>query len=188
MERKGYKSLSAVVVFALGLLLAQCAGSKPGTGYVDDTPDEIRKLVEHKYSQGLFAVGSASGSDENLAHNKAVMQARAEIARQFKSQIDVLQKSYEESLNGESNDDYNQAVEVFATLQLNGSKIVKSMLRKERSGEYAAKVLVVVSAEQVKALIDEKMQAYTSFKASEAYKELENRVSRERQLSADAGR
>ena len=170
-----------VIAGSVVVLFAGCAGTKPGTGYVTDTPDEIQRLINKEYSEAIHAVGTATASDEGTATRKATVQARAEIARQFKAQIDVLQKSYEESVNDNAVQEYQQAAEVFATLDISGSKIAKSLVRKEKNNAYSAKVLVVVTAEQLKALVDEKMQAYTSFKASKAYKELEERVTRERQ-------
>ena len=182
--------ISFIIMGALAgsvvILFASCAGTKPGAGYVTDTPDEIEKLIKKEYSEAIHAVGTATAPDEGSATRKATMQARAEIARQFKAQIDVLQKSYEESVNDNAVQEYRQAAEVFATLDISGSKIAKSLVRKEKDNSYSAKVLVAVTAEQLKALLDEKMQAYTSFKASKAYKELEDRVARERQQGAFA--
>lgn len=179
--------LRGIISVSVVLSLVNCAGSKPGTGYVEDTPDDIQKHIKKEYSEAVYAVGTATGPDEGTATRKATMQARAEIAREFKSQIDVLQKNYEESINDKAVEEYQQATEVFATLEVSGSKIAKSMVREEKDGTFLAKVLVVVSAEQLKAIIDEKMQAYTSFKASKAYKELEERVAREREKNQMAG-
>ena len=176
-----------VITLTVAFSLVNCAGTKPGTGYVEDTPDDIQKLIKKEYAEAVYAVGTATGPDEGTATRKATMQARAEIAREFKAQIDVLQKSYEESINDNAVEEYQQATEVFATLEVSGSKIAKSMVREEKNGTYLAKVLVIVSAEQLKAIIDEKMQAYTSFKASKAYKELEERVAKERERRQVAG-
>jgi len=168
------------------ILFTGCAGTKPNAGYVTDTPDEIEKMIKKELSEAIYAIGTATAPDEGTATRKAAVQARAEIARQFKAQIDVLQKSYEESVNDNAVQEYQQAAEVFATLDISGSKIAKSLVRKEKDNSYSAKVLVAVTAEQLKALLDEKLQAYTSFKASKAYKELEERVERERQQGAFA--
>ncbi len=173
--------LRGFITVSIAVACVNCAGTKPGAGYVDDTPDDIQKLINKEYKQAVYAVGTATGTDEGATTRKATMQARAEIAREFKAQIDVLQKSYEESVNDKSVEEYQQATEVFATLEVSGSTIAKSMVRTEKDNSFSAKVLVVVSAEQLKAIIDEKMQAYTSFKASKAYKELEERVAMEKE-------
>ncbi len=180
MSAKLKTVLSSFIIVSFTLMLANCAGTKPGNGYVDDTPDEIQELIDKKYSQGIYSLGTASGPGEGIAKRKATMQARAEIAREFKLQLDVLQKSYEEAVNDKSIEEYSQVMEIFATLEISGSQVAKSMVRSDKNGMFSAKVLVVVSAERVKAIIDEKMQAYTSFKAAKAYKELEERVAREK--------
>jgi hypothetical protein len=168
----------------IAMMLTQCAGTRPGAGYSDDTPDEIRQLIRNQYKNSLCAVGTANAGDESMARTKAAMLARSEIARQFKAQIDALQKGYEEAVSGGGAQEYSQVMEVFASLQLDGSTIAKSMIRKERSGQYSAKVLVVIAAEQVKALVDDRLRSYTSFKASEAYKQLEERARLEREARA----
>ncbi len=162
-----------VITVMLTFALVNCTGTKPGPGLVKDIPNDIQKLIKKEYSEAVYAVGTATGPMEGAATRKATMKARAEIAREFKVQVDVLQKSYEESINNKSVEKFQEATELFATLEVSGSRIAKSMVRKEKDGIYSAKVLVVVSAEQFKAILDEKMRAYTSFKASKAYKKLE---------------
>ncbi len=173
--------IKGIISIGLVLSLVNCATTKPGAGYEDDTPSDIQRLMDKEYKHSICAVGTATGADEATAKRKAVLHARAEIAREFKTQIDVLQKSYEESINSQTVEEYQQATEVFATLEVSGSTIAKSMVRNEKNGSVTAKALVVVTAEQLQALVNEKMQAYTSFKASQAYKELEKRVALERQ-------
>jgi hypothetical protein len=174
--------IAGAVITPLFIVLSGCSSTKPGTGYVEDTPDAIETLIRKEYSEAVFAVGTASGTDEGTATRLATMHARAEIVREFKSRIDVLQKNYEESINDKSVAEFTQVMEVFASLEMTGSHIAKSMVRREKSGTFTAKVLVVLTAEHLKNLLDEKMQAYTSFRASGAYKELEERVERERTL------
>jgi len=170
-------------ITALAAILLMCGGQKPVLkGYQDDVPEEIRALIEKKYNQGIYAVGSSRGPTQEVARNKAVMQARAEIARQFKTEVGVLQKDYEESVNNKALGEYSQVMEIFSTLEINGSFIAKSMIRMEDEDIYAAKVLVVLSAEQLKRMLDARMQSFTSFKASKAYKELEKRVEKEQAL------
>lgn len=179
-------TISTILYFCIlavsSFTIIYCAGSKPGQRYTDDVPDDILRLTHTKYKESIYSIGTASGPDEGTAIRKAAHQARAEIAREFKSQVDALQKSYEESINGNAVDEYQQASEIFATLEISGSKMVKSMVRKENDGSYTAKALVVISAEQLQLLMDEKLKAYASFRASKAYTELQQRVKREREL------
>ncbi len=171
-----------MMFLGLSLLMSFCGPKPPNKGFVDSVPEEIQALINSKYKESIHAVGTATGPKEAIAKDKAVLNARAEIARIFKTQVDALQKGYQESVNDKSVDEYQQAVENFASLEISGSQMVKSMVRAEKNGVFTAKVLVVVSAEHLRSLIDEKMQAYTSFKASKAYKELEERVRREKEI------
>ncbi|NLG19351.1 MAG: hypothetical protein GX556_18670 [Fibrobacter sp.] len=176
--------LRGVALMLVMLLMSGC-GSRVRKGYEDSVPGEIRSLINSKYANSLHAVGTSSGPEEAIAIDKAALQARAEIAREFKSQIDVLQKDYQEALHGQATGEYKQVMELFSRLELSGSKVVKSMVRKEKNDQYHAKVLVAVSAEQLKGIIDQKLRDYTSFKATRAYKELEKRVEKESRGSGE---
>lgn len=173
------RNVAAAVVVACGLVT--CAGHRPGAGYTDVVPREIRRLIAKEHGEGLHAVGSAVAPREGLAVRIAALEARAELARRFRAQVDALQKSYEELVNRRDAREYQETIEILASLELSGSEIAKSMVRR-RKRSYTAKVLVVVSAQQLKKLVDKETQAYTSFRASKAYQALEERVRREREL------
>jgi hypothetical protein len=180
------KVLGVLMTGVMGCcLFAGCAGTKPGKGYSGNIPDEIEQLMNKKYKTAVVAVGTATGPKENIAEEKAVAAGRAEIARQFKAQIDALQKMYEESVNDKSLEEYKQAIEIFASMEITGSVIAKTMIRKEGKNGFSAKVLVVLSAENMKAMMDEKLAQITSFKASKAYKELEDRVAKEKEAQKE---
>jgi len=168
-------------LLAVFMLMTFGCGPKPmNRGYSDSVPEEIQRLIKQHYSEGIFAVGTAVGPNEDIAVNKAGLQARAEIAREFKSQIDVLQKEYEDQTGDRASNEYSQVTEIFAQLDIGGSTVAKTLIQKN-SNDFSAKVLVVVSAEQVKNIFDEKLGSFTSFKASKAYRDLEERAKRERQ-------
>ena len=163
----------------LTIQFAGCASSKPAAGYHSTVPDEIEKLIEKEYSQSIYSVGSDEAEKEDVAIRKAEMQARASIAREFKSQIDQLQKIYEGSVNDKSIEEYSTVIENFSTIKLEHAKVVKSMVKEISGGMVSAKVLVVISAAQLKESIENRLGEYTSFKASKAYSELEERVAAE---------
>ncbi len=173
---------NAFYLFALApVLLWGCSPKHINSGYRNDVPDEISRLIENKYLHSLHAVGTAEGANESLARNKAVMQARAELARQFDAEINALQKNYEEAVNDRPANEYSEVMEVFSSMKMSGSSIAKSMISRQSSDSYKAKVLVVISAEKLKELIDDKTHAYTSFRAMKAYKKLQERVEKEKE-------
>ncbi|MDR0307871.1 MAG: LPP20 family lipoprotein [Chitinispirillales bacterium] len=153
--------------------------------YRDSIPVEIQQIIKDKLENGLYAVGTSRSGDEMAAINKASMQARAEIARQFRAQISAFQKDYQESVGERAGGEYTQVMEIFTAIELRGSRIVKSMVTRDNDGHYIAKVLVAVSAEEMKVLLDERFRAYTSVRASKAYRELENRVEQEKRRNGE---
>jgi hypothetical protein len=183
MIRSSLKCAGALAV----LILGACAGVRPSADYSGTIPEEIQQLVDGQYAQALKAVGTDDGPSEGIAERKAEMQARADLARQFKAQVDQLQKSYEESVSDKSLQEYKQTLEIFASLELVGSRKAKTMVKPLGNGDYQAKVLVVISAEQLKGIVDEKMSSLATYKASQAYKELEDRVAKEKEAQAKKG-
>lgn len=168
--------VKSLVLITLIISIIGCAGSKPASGYNSTIPAEMEKLIKNDYSKDLTAIGSAEGEKEDVCVRKAELQARASLAREFKSQVDQLQKSYEESINDKTLEEYSQVVEIFATVEMENVKVVKSLIKEQKDGLLSAKVLIVMSADDIKNSIDNKLGSYTSFKASKAYKELEERV------------
>lgn len=171
-----FEKIKFYVLAVLILLFIGCAGSKSASGYNSTLPSELEKLIEGEYKDDLTAVGSAEGEKEDISVRKAEVQARAALAREFKAQVDQLQKSYEESVNDKTLEEYNQVVEIFATVEMENVKVVKSLVKELKNGKYSAKVLIAMSANDIKNSIENKLGTYTSFKASKAYKELEERV------------
>jgi len=180
MKNMSSRILTLGAAFVASFMFTFCGSSKPGQGYVDNTPDDMQELIAKKFSKGVYAIGTATGPNENIAVEKAAQNGRAELARKFKAQIDALQKGYAEATNNKGLEEYKQVIEIFASLEISGSSIAKSMVRPEKDGSFSAKALIAVTAEDMKAVIDEKMQTYTSYKATEAYKELEARVAKEK--------
>lgn len=171
------KWIKLCLVSTLLFTILGCAGSKSASGYSSAMPSELEKIIENEYKDALTAVGTAVGEKEDICMRKAELQARATLAREFKAQVDQLQKSYEESVNDKTLEEYSQVVEIFATVEMENVKVVKSLVKELKDGNISAKVLIAMSADDIKNSIDNKLGTYTSFKASKAYKELEERVS-----------
>jgi hypothetical protein len=140
----------------------------------------MQDLINSKYSQALHAVGTAVGPNEGIAQQKAEMQARAELATIFQAQVDNLKKSYQEAVNDKAMEEYKNTIEIFTHITISGTQTAKAMIKTLDNGSFQAKVLMVLSAESLKALVDEKMNAMTAFKATQGYKELEDRVTKEK--------
>jgi len=168
------------LIVTLGLFLViSCATTKPGNGYFNDVPDAIQQLISKQYSNDLYAIGTAKDVDEGRAIRQATLQARVAISKQFETNISALRNSYENKINDQTVDKISDIIDELTHIKLKGSKVIKSMIRPEKDGYYTAKVLVIVSSEQLKSLIDQQLRDYTEFKFSEEYRKLMERLNLE---------
>ena len=174
MSIRVIKSFLLLTMFSV---LVSCA-SRPeaGDGYVDNIPQEIRDLVNQKYANSLYAVGTANGPNESIAENKATLQARSKLSQQFSTMVSTLQKSYEEAVNEAAVEDYKQTIKAFSHLELKGSKVVKTMIRQEGARAYSAKALIVVDHKVLADYMKSKLNAYTSFKSEKNHQDLDKHI------------
>jgi len=172
-------SLSCFTVALLG-----CASSvKKSTGSAEEAtslyPKVIEDLLEKKYALSIKAVGMGSHPDRVTATKKARLDAENQIANIFRNEVSALQKSFLEAVNQEQLEEYKNTVESFTNIELQGVTEAKAVLTEGKDG-FTAYILMTVSAETLKDLIDQKTNALTNLKATEAYKELEERVAKDK--------
>ena len=182
--------VTGIAAVVLSVALMGCAGHKSmkkdyGDNAKDVFPSKIRSLYDGKYAKSIRAVGIATHPDQPTALEKAGLDADQKVAQQFQMEISALQKKFLEAVNDQKLEEYRNTVENFVNIKIQGVTEVYQMTAQGKDG-YTAFVLKVVSAEMLKNLIDEKTNALTSFKALQAYKELEDRVAKEKEDAAKA--
>jgi hypothetical protein len=134
----------------------------------------------------LFDARTAASRDMQLAVDKASADARAEIGRQVETKIQGMQKRFTEEIGSLDDptllEQYTQVVKTVVSLSLSGSKVIKKDIVKD-GNNYRAYTLVQYPVgaandafvQQVK----KHNELYTRFRSSEAFKELEEEVSKE---------
>ncbi len=186
------KRLAAVAAVGLvALSLVSCGKSViKDVGDIDDAvgiyPKAIEKLIEKDFKHAVKDVGMATHPDKIMAFKKARMDADVKIARQFEQEVSSLRKSYTEMVNDKSLEHQNDVNETFTLIKLRGSEVAKEMVTQGKDG-YTAYVLKVISAEKMKQLADQQSNSLTEFKATQAYKSLEERVAQEKAARAASG-
>ncbi|GEM_PF-1337504 len=186
------KSLSAMVIASFVVFsMVGCGGKSvvKDTGSAAEAelthPKLIEDLIQKKYSQSIHAVGQGSAPDKITAVKKARLDAQNQIGYTFRNDMSALQKSFLEAVNNEQLEEYVSTIESFTNITLQGVTEAKSMLSQGKDG-YTAYVLMTISAETIKDLIDERTNTLTNFKALKAYKELEERVAKDNAARAQA--
>lgn len=186
MNRFTSKMVGLAVVATVSVMLFGCAGGKSlkkDSGDADEAksvyPSAIEKLMEGKYAASIKAVGIATHPDQNVALEKAGLDADQKIAQEFEQEVNGLKKKFLEAVNDQKLEEYRNTVENFTSIKIQGVTIAKEMASEGKDG-YKAYVLKVVSAETLKSVIDERTNQLTNFKAMKAYKELDERVAKEK--------
>ena len=131
----------------------------------------------------LFAANSQSSQDMQLAVDKATEGARADIARQLQTKIEGLQKRFTEETGTGSDAQllqmFTQAEKTVVDETLTGSTVKNQKIVKD-GGMWRAYVLVQYPVGAANTALMQQIknnnQMYTRFRASQAFKELQNDV------------
>ena len=186
MERS-VRVLGSVAV-VLGLILVACGGpsqltpTKGRPGWIDKGGG----FFSGDQGRAFYGVGAASNiSNPSLRRTAADAQARADIARVFKSKIANLVKVYVQSTSGggnaasvqESTEQFaRETTTAFTSMDLSGSQIVDRYFDQEERTQYSLVVMNMESftdqVSQMAALGAKARQAITA-NAEKAFNELE---------------
>lgn len=131
----------------------------------------------------LFAAKTATSRDKQLAVDKAVQDARAEIAKQLEVKIQGLEKRFQEETGvGEDSqllDQFTKANKSIVNQSLVGSKIEKQKTVKD-GNTYRSYVLVNLplgaAKEALVQQIKKNEQMYTKVRASQTFDELNKEI------------
>jgi hypothetical protein len=172
--------LTFTIFLAAGMI--GCGGSKSlqsaGTG---DVPEWYTNVPQDP--NYLFAANTQTSQDMQLATDKATEAARADIARQLQVKIEGLQKRFSEE-TGTSNDAqllqmFTQAEKTVVDETLTGSRVKNQKIVKD-GNLWRSYVLVEypigAANEALMQQIKSNNQMYTRFRASQAFKELQEEV------------
>lgn len=176
------------VAILLGLSLLACGGATQLTP-TKGRPEWIDKgggFFSGDKGTAFYGVGAASNiSIPSLRRTTAEAQARADIARVFKSRISNLVKAYSRSISGggdaanakESMEQFAQeATKAFTSMELSGVLIVDRYYDEKERTQYALAVMDLAAfKDQVSQMRDLSEQAQEAIKANadEAFGELD---------------
>lgn len=142
------------ILFPLSLLaslLIGCAGSGsvPGTTPVQSNLNILmqeKREMEAQDKQALVEVGEGIAGREQIALNKADMQARTAVARRMKERTQQLLKDFYEEA-GEQKTEHHEEVTIQVTDEMtSGATVVKSLTEMTKDGSYKVTVLMTVNA------------------------------------------
>jgi len=173
---------SLSLLLLLAIFIMGCGGSKP---LVQTKASSIPEWFSNTPQDPnfLYAARTATSRDLGLAIDKAVTNARAEIARQYEVKVTGLTKSFQEEIgsseDSEINELFTQTVKTVVSTTLMGSRASKTTHVRD-GNNYRAYVLVeypIGAANQAFiTALKANQNMYTRFRASEAFKEMDEEV------------
>jgi cell wall-associated NlpC family hydrolase len=149
------------------------------TWYLDNRPMDPHHI---------FAAATATAPKLQVASSQAANKARGDIASRIETKFEGLTKQFQEEVgdgpNSRSVSQFTQAYKSVVSRTIRGSEVVKREIKREGDG-YRAYVLMRLPIGQAQEKLLQQIQtqqnAYTRFRSSQAFKELEQEVDGYRQ-------
>lgn len=182
--------LSVLFIFSL---LFECGGQKTltstGTG---DIPEWFTN--KPKDDNFWFATATAVSRDLQLAIDKATQNARLNLAQQIETQLSGYQKSFAEEVASDSASNYmnmfTQASKSVVDQTLVGSEAEETKFIKEGSN-YRSYILMKspkgAALEELMNSLSKQQELYTRFRASQAFKEMNDEIEKLREYKKSQG-
>ena len=166
----------------------------PGGAEEESGPCPVWFASPPQDPEHLYAAATATSKDLQLAINKATTEGRAEIAAQMEARLKGLRTKFDEEVGlGEDAQllsQYKQAVKVVISQVLNGSRVAKQSTPREGMIWRACVLMEMPIGAANKAFVDQiraNQALYTRFRASQAFKEMEEEVEQYEQYKKEQG-
>lgn len=190
----------SLALLSLTMLISACGSSRQSVDLTPVSSSETLKKVPGWYTtvpqdpNHIYAAATATSQDMQLAINKAQTEGRNQIAQQMEVKFNGLQKRFQEEtgLANESEylDQFTSAYKSIVSTVLHGSRISKqeTMTEKNIFRSYVLIEMPIGEAnEQLMSKIKANQNLYTRFRATEAYKELDNEIEKFEAWKRDQG-
>lgn len=188
------KLVMVILILSLGLFMFSCGGGKASTVPGSDIVAPDWYLNPPEDPNFLMAVSTATSQDMQLAIDKAKNQARADIAQQLEVKMKGLEKNFREEVGtGEETQLLSQFTSVTKSVVSNvlrGVKVKQQQIKKE-GNVFRAYVLMEMpigaASEDLLNKIKKQQEMYTRFRATQAFKELEDEVDKYEKFKESQG-
>ncbi|MCF8315182.1 MAG: LPP20 family lipoprotein [Ignavibacteriales bacterium] len=173
------KQLSIIVLLFAVLFVFACSGSQPLPP--TDEGDIPAWFMEFSNDMNFFtSAKTATSKDMQMAIDKAVTDARAEISNQLNLKVQNLIKKFSDEVGTNENStlvqQYSNTIKTYTEQQLSGSRIMKQQVKRD-GNNFRSYVLVVYPLGAANAALQNALQKdqemWIKYQSSEAQKELD---------------
>lgn len=172
----------AVLVSALACSPKQ---SKMAQNQIDQGPSWFMN-PPNDTDEYLYAAAVQSSSRQNIAKDKATIDAKRALSQKLGEKVEALQKLFEEEVASGQDANYSSgftnATQIVTSQELVGAAIDEQYFAPTSTGGYTAYVLVRMPVGDARRMLDNALsrdeELYVRFKESKAFEELQNNLQR----------
>jgi hypothetical protein len=157
--------------------LAACGGSQ-AVSEKDNVPEWYTNPPEDP--NHVFAAQSATSQKMQVAVDKAMTGARGEMATNLETEVNEMNKSFTEEIGDEMRQQFVETQKTVTSRVLRGTSAAEKEVVQKGNGTYRAFVLMEMpigkAAKELMSKVEQNGEMYTRFRASQAFKEMEEAI------------
>jgi hypothetical protein len=180
-----------LILSALGVLVlvsAMACSSKPAAiaqNQIDMGPSWFLNPPDDN-DEFLFAVAVQSSSRQNIAKERAVIDAKRMLSQKLGEKVEALQKLFEEEVTSGQDSNYSSgftnATQIVVSQELIGASVDEQYYAPTQTGGFQAYILMKLPVGDARRMLDNALsqdeELYVRFKESQAFEELQNNLQR----------
>lgn len=172
------KSIILLALFCVFVLVG--CGSRQ---LVNDPVDDLYGVASQMKSEGAFAVvGFGESKRLDLARDKAIADCQRLIGEAMHVQVEALKKKFIEEVGSEDpeiNEFFSVATKILTKAEYSGAVLEKTYRNQRKDGNYEFFAVMALNKEIIVKSMDDELKnrkMYERFRASEAFKEMDNQI------------
>lgn len=145
---KLFKTIAAFSIASIVLLTA-CSSGKSVTKPNDDEV-ELNTLCNYQTdAENYYANSVAESSDRQMAKDKAIAAARAELSSNLSIAVEQVIKRYRQDVNGNLNEKFEDRLVTITQATLVNSTVICDRMTRTNTGKYRSYITVHLSKKEV---------------------------------------
>lgn len=189
MKKYLFVMLTLALVLSLGTGCGSSGPVQPSNEInkvMDDPFGDLQDMVNNYTEDGVVAsLGEAISSRQDLAKEKAILDANGKLAQALEVKVSDLRKKFSEEISGndksEINEAFSQATKQIAVQVMKGVITKKTKYLEMDDKKVKAGVVQIISPKTFAQSLQDEMKnqplLYERFRASKAYEELNKEIS-----------
>lgn len=139
-----------VALISIAGAMTACSSSKNAVAKPNSDEVEVTQLCHSLTTEeDFFANAIAESTDAQMAKDKAVASARAEIAANLQAAVENFSKRYRKDVNDQLDAKTEDRLQILVKQNLKGSTIVCDRITRTKAGKYRAYTTVKLSKKEI---------------------------------------